>query len=85
MFSEYSFRENDIEEWKTTFKGIASVRTVDTSGDGFNLPEKYGYKYMCKFFMLDVYSYLKNDYDFYVSRVNSIVTYDSRMTILGPH
>ena len=66
MFSEYSFRENDIEEWKTTFKGIASVRTVDTSGDGFNLPEKYGYKYMCKFFMLDVYSYLKNDYDFYL-------------------
>ena len=53
-------------QWKASFQGIATVRTIDTSGNGFNLPEKYGYKYMCKFFVMDIYSYLRNDYDFYL-------------------
>jgi hypothetical protein len=66
FFSEDIIGENDITEWRRIFQGIASVRTIDTSGDGFYLPEKYGYKYMCKFFMLDIYFYLRNDYDYYL-------------------
>jgi hypothetical protein len=66
FFSEDYIGEMDVLEWERSFQGIATVRTIDTSRNGFNLPERYGYKYMCKFFMLDIYSYLRNDYDFYL-------------------
>ena len=45
----------------------AQVKLVDTHVEGFLEPNgqyRYGYKYMCKFFMLDMYKYLQ-DYDYY--------------------
>ncbi len=66
FFSEKTFTPSVISAWKKRFQGTAQVRVIDTSSRGFNLPERYGYKYMCKFFSLDIYDYLKNDYDYYM-------------------
>jgi hypothetical protein len=66
IFSERTFSASVVAGWKSIFKGVAGVRLINTVTKGFNLPERFGYKYMCKFFSLDIYDYLKNDYDFYM-------------------
>lgn len=65
FFSENTFEPSTVLQWKKTFNGIGKVLTVNTADKGFELKERYGYKYMCKFFALDVYEYLRG-YDFYV-------------------
>ena len=66
MFSEHSHSSSTIEKWRQTFRDVGRVLAVDTSRNGFiGLPQKYGYKYMCKFFALDIYEYLRG-YDYYI-------------------
>jgi hypothetical protein len=65
VFSESVFPEAVLSRWRTTFKDVAAVKYINTARNGFNLPERYGYKYMCKFFALDMYDYLK-DFDYYM-------------------
>jgi len=66
MFSEKTFPPNALQSWRSTFRGVADVQLIDTSDRGFNAPERYGYKYMCKFFSLDMYDYLRGQYDYYM-------------------
>ena len=66
MFSEKQFPASALSMWRKTFDGIATVQFIDTSSRGFNGPERYGYKYMCKFFSLDIYDYLRDNYDYYM-------------------
>ncbi len=66
MFSEEQITNNEIQKWQNQFGKLATVKYIDTSSNGFlNTNEKFGYKYMCKFFMLDIYEYLK-PYDYYL-------------------
>eukprot|EP01036_Dinobryon_divergens_P040607 gene40607-53707_t len=65
MFSESKLVGKLLPEWRKTFRGIADVRFVNTEDRGFNMKERYGYKYMCKFFSLDMYDYLRG-YDYYM-------------------
>ena len=58
VFSEDIFPNNEVSRWKEQFKGLAKVEVVSTKNNGYNLKQKYGYKYMCKFFTIDVYYYL---------------------------
>jgi hypothetical protein len=74
VFSEEDFpttRSGMVQGWKDAFNGVAKVKFVNTKTDGFyeqnsngNWYYRYGYKYMCKFFMLDMYKYL-SEYDYY--------------------
>ena len=66
MFSEKKFPKVAMDSWRTTFEGVANVVLIDTSSRGFSGPEKFGYKYMCKFFSLDIYDYLQNSFDYYM-------------------
>ena len=66
FFSEVEYPLSSLAGWIDDFKGVGNVRLINTASNGFNGPERYGYKYMCKFFSLDVYEYLKNDYDYYM-------------------
>jgi hypothetical protein len=71
FFSESKFDISTIEEWKQTFSGtVAKVELVDTANKGFNNGHggfAYGYEYMCKFFMLDIYEYLvERKIDYYI-------------------
>ena len=66
VFSEVKFPSAALESWRAVFKGVANVDLVDTSSRGFNGPERFGYKYMCKFFSLDIYDYLRDNYDYYM-------------------
>jgi hypothetical protein len=66
MFSEKQFPATAISSWKATFSGVANVQLIDTSSRGFTGPERYGYKYMCKFFSLDIYDYLRDNFDYYM-------------------
>ena len=66
FFSELGFPATSVALWKQQFKGIAEVKTIDTTHLGWNNRNpKYGYEYMCKFFGLDIYDYLK-EYDYYL-------------------
>ena len=65
VFSESVFPQSAVSKWRATFKDVARVKYVNTAKNGFDSPERYGYKYMCKFFALDLYEYLK-DYDYYM-------------------
>jgi Glycolipid 2-alpha-mannosyltransferase len=67
-FSESSdFPSSAIDNWRQTFDGLADVKLVNTAALGFNLPERYGYKYMCKFFALDMFSLLRDlGFDYYM-------------------
>ena len=67
MFSEHKFSNEKIQQWSKEFHGIAAVKVVDTSSRRFQPPitPPYGYKYMCKFFALDIYDYLQG-YDYYL-------------------
>lgn len=66
FFSEVEFPPSSLAGWINDFKDIGNVRLINTASNGFDGPERYGYKYMCKFFSLDVYEYLKDDYDYYM-------------------
>ncbi len=66
FFSEKKFSPSTVQVWTKTFKEIANVRVIDTYDKGFNMHERFGYKYMCKFFSLDMYDYLKDQYDYYM-------------------
>jgi hypothetical protein len=65
FFSEYKIPSNEVTSFQRTFENVANVKIIDTSSLGFTTKERYGYKYMCKFFALDVYDYLK-EYDYYM-------------------
>eukprot|EP01036_Dinobryon_divergens_P028146 gene28146-37044_t len=68
FFSEKVFPSSALESWRTTFLNIASVQFINTKDRGYvSAPEKFGYKYMCKFFALDMYDYLQaGEYDYYM-------------------
>ena len=53
-----------MQEWKKQFLGLATVELIDTSRNAYTLDTRYGYKYMCKFFTVDLYTYL-HKYDYY--------------------
>jgi hypothetical protein len=65
FFSEMPFPNRYRTEVINTFLGMAKVKFISTADRGFNMKERYGYKYMCKFFSLDVYDYLK-EFDYYM-------------------
>ena len=58
MFSEKAFTSNVINQWSKTFKSVGIVKYINTAKNGYGLTERYGYKYMCKFFSIDLYDYL---------------------------
>lgn len=66
FFSEMIFPHSAVTDLTKDFKDVGSVRIIDTSSNKYEGPESFGYKYMCKFFAIDVYEYLKNDYDYYM-------------------
>ena len=66
FFSELIFDDRVVADLEDDFKDVGSVRFIDTSANRYQGPESFGYKYMCKFFAVDVYEYLKNDYDYYM-------------------
>jgi hypothetical protein len=85
IFSEMQFDVKYVKEWEGTFSGLAKVKAIDTSADGFtdaNGKKRYGYKYMCKFFMLDMYKYLDN-YDYYWRVDSDDFLTDLRYDIFG--
>jgi hypothetical protein len=70
FFSEQKINVSTIEEWNQTFAGTAAkVELVDTADKGYKSGHgfKYGYEYMCKFFMIDIYEYLvERKIDYYM-------------------
>jgi hypothetical protein len=65
MFSEKAFPASALQSWRSAFAGVAKVQLINTADRGFSGPERFGYKYMCKFFSLDLYDYLR-EYDYYM-------------------
>ena len=70
FFSESVFPQQDVESWKNVLGGIGEIKVVNTASNGFeDHTEKggrrYGYNYMCKFYAMDIYSYL-GEYDYYM-------------------
>ena len=68
FFSELPFSQLTQLIYRKAFKGVAAVQFVDTSIRGYHQPpalSRFGYKYMCKFFSLDMYDYLQG-FDFYM-------------------
>lgn len=69
FFSEVELPADSFQSWNRIFKGIADVKYINTAekklskGEGGN-DKGFGYKYMCKFFGIDMYEYLK-DFDYY--------------------
>jgi hypothetical protein len=75
VYSEEKFGEKQLLEWQSTFRGVARVEFVNTASNGFEGPNSgrktYGYKYMCKFFSIDLFDHLsRGGYDYYM-RVDS--------------
>lgn len=66
FFSEKEFTTAAVTSWRETFAGLATVRYINTASNGFELKQRYGYKYMCKFFALDIYDYLVKEYNYYM-------------------
>ena len=72
VFSEKKMTKKHLDSWESTFNNIANVKMIDTYDRGFVNPEGndkeriFGYRYMCKFFTIDLYDYLINSYDYYV-------------------
>ena len=70
FFSEDNFLKNEINEWIEQFFLIGKVKFIDIKSKAYYMPTpKYGYKWMCKFFTVDLYEYLI-DYDYYI-RIDS--------------
>ncbi len=73
FFSEEVIPESVEKQWRSGFESIGvAVKIINTAKyayyplkeDGSSNEAVFGYRYMCKFFALDVYKYLK-PYDFY--------------------
>ena len=64
MFSEFNLSSS---LWEHQFQGLAKYYEINIAHLGYSSKrkEQYGYKFMCKFFMIDMYEYLL-DYDFYM-------------------
>jgi len=66
FFSEQLFPPIVVKAFENSFKNVAKVKFLDTSSRGFmGERERFGYKYMCKFFSLDMYDFLR-EYDYYM-------------------
>lgn len=75
VYSEETFGAKQFSEWESTFRGVARVESVNTASNGFEGPNSgrktFGYKYMCKFFSIDLFDHLsRGGYDYYM-RVDS--------------
>ena len=72
VFSEKKMTSKHLDSWKLTFNDTAKVKMIDTYDRGFINPlgiEKeriFAYRYMCKFFTIDLYDYLIDNYDYYM-------------------
>ena len=66
FFSEFKVKQRTKDLWLKIFKGIATIRIINTFDDGFNSDDRYGYKYVCRFFSVSIFKYLKGDYDYYL-------------------
>ena len=72
FFSEDNFSDETVNEWKKSFVGVSDeVRLINVTNKGYNTPKgkKFGFKWMCKFFTVDIFEYLQ-DYTYYL-RVDS--------------
>lgn len=72
FFSEDNFPSKVISSWEKTFKGIGKVQLINVHDRGYNSEDggkRFGYKWMCKFFTVDLYDYLR-DFDYYL-RIDS--------------
>jgi hypothetical protein len=69
MFSEDSFPKSELDGWRMQFKGVGDVKFIDVNSKANHLPQRFGYKWMCKFFTVDLYEYI-TQYDYYL-RVDS--------------
>jgi hypothetical protein len=68
FFSEDEFPVGNVQEWKQQFHEVGDVLLIDVSSKAYSMPPplpKYGYKWMCKFFTVDLYEYLL-PYDYYL-------------------
>ena len=70
FFGEVEFSLQEVEAWTKVLGPIGKVKVVNTAKNGFeDHTEKggrrYGYNYMCKFYAMDIYSYLA-EYDYYM-------------------
>jgi hypothetical protein len=72
FFSEDTFPPTTLQEWRDQFRDIGEVQLIDVSSKAYHMPPPlphYGYKWMCKFFTVDLYEYLL-PYDYYL-RIDS--------------
>lgn len=67
FFSEHTFDSALSSELTNQFKSIrAKVEFINTASRGFSQKERFGYKYMCKFFAVDIFDYLRQRFDYYM-------------------
>lgn len=66
FFSEFKVKQRTKDLWLKIFKGIATIRIINTFDDGFDSDDRYGYKYVCRFFSVSIFKYLQADYDYYL-------------------
>jgi hypothetical protein len=72
FFSEDSFPPTTLQKWREQFHEIGEVHLIDVTSKAYHMPPplpQYGYKWMCKFFTVDLYEYLL-PYDYYL-RIDS--------------
>ena len=66
IFSEKTFSPEQMTHWRNQFNDTAHFQFIDTKRNRNPYPHKpFGYEYMCKFFTIDMYEYLK-PYDYYI-------------------
>ena len=66
IFSERTFSPEQMTHWRNQFNGTAHFQFIDTKRNRNPHPHKpFGYEYMCRFFTIDMYEYLK-PYDYYI-------------------
>lgn len=66
IFSEKTFTPEQMTHWRNQFNATAHFQFIDTKQNRNPYPHKpFGYEYMCRFFMIDMYEYLK-PYDYYI-------------------
>lgn len=65
VFSEQNFDSASLSNWQRPFAGLATVRYINTARHGWREKQRYGYKYMCKFFAMDIYEHLV-EFDYYM-------------------
>jgi hypothetical protein len=75
FFSEKPMMSHVIRLWEQQFERVATVECIDTSSNsrGFrkNKFGVFGYQYMCRFFMIDLYDYLVERHIEYYWRVDT--------------